>query len=99
MCLDDIDETKTSYRLLYYLLVHRGFQDIISGSAQPQIVGNAIKKLSIALPNLDEQQKIADCLSSLDELIAAHSRKLDALKAHKKGLMQQLFPSLERGAV
>ena len=40
----------------------------------------------------DEQQKIADCLSSLDELIAAHSRKLDALKAHKKGLMQQLFP-------
>jgi type I restriction enzyme, S subunit len=39
-----------------------------------------------------EQQKIADCLSSLDELIAGDSRKLDALKAHKKGLMQQLFP-------
>ena len=39
-----------------------------------------------------EQQKIADCLTSLDELIAAHGRKLDALKAHKKGLMQQLFP-------
>ena len=39
-----------------------------------------------------EQQQIADCLSSLDELIAAHSRKLDAIKAHKKGLMQQLFP-------
>ena len=39
-----------------------------------------------------EQQKIADCLTSLDELIAAHGRKLDALKTHKKGLMQQLFP-------
>ena len=40
----------------------------------------------------DEQQKIADCLSSLDELIAARGRKVEALKAHKKGLMQQLFP-------
>lgn len=40
----------------------------------------------------EEQQKIADCLSSLDELIAAQARKVDALKTHKKGLMQQLFP-------
>ena len=40
-----------------------------------------------------EQQKIADCLTSLDELIAAQARKVDALKTHKKGLMQQIFPS------
>ena len=40
----------------------------------------------------DEQQKIAECLSSVDELIGAESRKLDALKGHKKGLMQELFP-------
>jgi len=39
-----------------------------------------------------EQHKIASCLSSLDDLIGAESQKLDALKAHKKGLMQQLFP-------
>ncbi len=42
--------------------------------------------------SLLEQQKIADCLSSVDELIAAQARKVDALKTHKKGLMQQLFP-------
>ena len=42
--------------------------------------------------SIAEQQKIADCLSSLDELIAAQARKVDALKTHKKGLMQQLFP-------
>lgn len=39
-----------------------------------------------------EQEKIADCLNSLDELIAAQGRKVEALKTHKKGLMQQLFP-------
>ena len=39
-----------------------------------------------------EQQKVADCLGSLDDLIAAEGRKLDALRQHKQGLMQQLFP-------
>lgn len=43
-------------------------------------------------PNEAEQQKIAECLSSVDELIAAQARKVEALKAHRKGLMQQLFP-------
>jgi type I restriction enzyme, S subunit len=49
-------------------------------------------KLKIAKPDPQEQQKIASCLSSLDEVIAAHSQKLDLLKDHKKGLMQNLFP-------
>lgn len=39
-----------------------------------------------------EQQKISECLSSVDELMAAQARKVDALKTHKRGLMQQLFP-------
>jgi type I restriction enzyme S subunit len=47
---------------------------------------------SVWHPHLPEQQKIADCLTFLYELIAAHGQKLDALKSHKKGLMQQLFP-------
>lgn len=54
--------------------------------------------LSIGIPrpagsqSLPEQQKIAECLSSLDALIAAHNRKVEALKTYKRGLMQQLFP-------
>ena len=43
-------------------------------------------------PQPAEQQKIAECLSSVDELMAAQARKVEALKTHKKGLMQQLFP-------
>jgi type I restriction enzyme S subunit len=54
-----------------------------------------MRNLRLPLPPLLEQQKIAECLSSVDEVIAAQARKLDALKTHKKGLMQQLFPSPE----
>lgn len=52
--------------------------------------------LPLPLPNglgkIDEQQKIADCLTSLDELITAQGRKVEALNTYKRGLMQQIFP-------
>jgi len=57
-----------------------------------RIHAETFQSVSLVLPTPAEQQKIADCLSSLDELIAAQARKVDALKTHKKGLMQQLFP-------
>lgn len=49
-------------------------------------------ELNLYLPSHTEQQKIADCLSSLDELVAAEIKKMNALEVYKKGLMQQLFP-------
>ncbi len=58
----------------------------------PSLSKTNIQKIKTAAPSVAEQQKIADCLSSVDELIAAQARKVDALKTHKKGLMQQLFP-------
>ena len=43
--------------------------------------------------SIKEQQKIADCLSSLEEYINITKQKVDQLKEHKKGLMQRLFPA------
>lgn len=55
--------------------------------------GGRLSKVEIPFPHSPlEQRKIADCLSSLDDLIAAQARKVEALKTHKNGLMQQLFP-------
>ena len=52
-------------------------------------------RIPLRRPPPPEQHRIADCLSSLGDLIAAQTQKLEALKTHKKGLMQQLFPSPE----
>lgn len=51
--------------------------------------------LDIVVPKLAEQQRIAACLSSLDDVLAAQTRKVEGLKVHKQGLLQQLFPVLE----
>ena len=56
------------------------------------ITNDAFMRMPLPVPELAEQRKIADCLTSLDEVIAAQGRKVEALKAHKRGLMQQLFP-------
>ncbi|WP_374166472.1 restriction endonuclease subunit S [Arcticibacter sp. MXS-1] len=53
---------------------------------------SAYQNLSVPIPKPTEQQKIAACLSSLDEVITAESQKLEVLKDHKKGLLQNLLP-------
>lgn len=58
------------------------------------ISGLRLSNVQVSYPNSkDEQKKIAACLASLDALLASEREKLEALRAHKKGLMQQLFPA------
>ncbi len=63
------------------------------GNSVVHLYSSQLKTLKINVPKTTEQQKIADCLSSIDEVIVAQAQKFDVLKSHKKGLMQQLFPA------
>ena len=79
---------------VFYCLGGLSLNKLVFGSGQPLITSGQLKALSLYFPSETEQQKIADCLSSLDDLIAVQSQKIDVLKTHKRGLMQQLFPVL-----
>lgn len=70
---------------------------ISNAGGQENLSGALIKNISFKYPSIEsgEQQSIVESLTSLDNLIAAHTQKLKALKSHKKGLMQQLFPVAE----
>lgn len=87
-----------SNRFVYHFLQTKRtrFEDLASGNLIPGLSRGDILDLVAPFPSLPEQQRIADCLSSLDDLIAAQNLKLNDLKTHKKGLMQQLFPSQEK---
>jgi type I restriction enzyme, S subunit len=90
-------EVFDSFYLNGYFQSERYQKEILANSlltAVPcKINMDELRKTEILLPTIHEQQKIAACLSSLDTLIAAQTDTLDALKIHKQGLMQQLFPS------
>lgn len=83
-------------RFLYYILIGDCIQEQVqknrSNGAIPMLSQKQIKEFSFLIPKPKEQQKIASCLSSLDELIVAQTEKIEQLKLHKKGLMQGLFP-------
>ena len=64
----------------------------IKSTMMTNLIGKDFLKQSILVPSPAEQQKIAECLSEIDDLIAAQSEKVDALKERKKGMMQQMFP-------
>jgi len=83
--------------LSYYLngAKQKNIAQMSQGVSVIHLYPSQLKTLTVRLPKTEEQQKIADCLSSLDALIAAQSDKVDALKTHKKGLMQHLFPRQE----
>ena len=65
-----------------------------AGGAIKNVVGvGELKKIKISMPSFSEQQKVANCVFSVNDLIEAQETKIEALKKHKKGLMQQLFPN------
>ena len=79
---------------LYFKLLYLELNQYATGQAQPGLSVENLEKIDIKVPRKEkEQQKIAACLTSLDDLITAQSEKIKALQAHKKGLMQQLFPA------
>ena len=82
--------------LLFYALDVLKLNRFSTGQAQPGLSVGVLRDIGISVPiGEDEQQKIADCLGSLNDLIAAEGQKLETLREHKQGLMQQLFPSPE----
>jgi type I restriction enzyme S subunit len=67
----------------------------VSYVGNPKLMNGVMAQIEIPFPPLAEQHRIANCLSSLDALITTEAQKLEAIKRHKRGLMQQLFPSAE----
>ena len=76
----------------YFRTLWKQFAEVVEGQNVKNLYYVNLEPIVVGKPSYLEQQKIASCFSSLDEVIAAHSQKLEALKNHKKGLMQNLFP-------
>ncbi len=67
MALDDL-LNDVDIKFLFYYFQYRGFIDVISGSAQPQITGEGLSKVQVPLPPLPIQQRIAEILDAADAL-------------------------------
>ena len=87
--------TKENKKFIYNMLQNKNYikkiENNISGSDPPNLSTESIKDINITIPILQEQEKIADFLSSVDVKINLTENKLELLKKKKKGIMQKIF--------
>lgn len=74
-------------------IINNVSRDHVSYVGNPKLMNGVMAKIKVAIPSVREQQKISEWLASINEIIVASESRVDAIKAHKSGMMQQLFPS------
>ncbi|AEP09569.1 restriction endonuclease subunit S [Micavibrio aeruginosavorus] len=89
--LKDITTAEYINHFLNSFLIRKKIKQILSVGAQPNLSLDQVGDFKIQYPCLDEQRKIADFLTAIDEKIALVSEELEKAKAFKKGLLQQMF--------
>ena len=90
MALDDLS-SEVDLHYLYYYLSARGLSDVITGSAQPQIVRQSLNKVRIVYPSLEEQRHIVTVLNKVTDLIAQRRAQLDKLDLLVKSRFVEMF--------
>jgi restriction endonuclease S subunit len=83
---------RDSMPFLYRLLQVAALERRGDAGAVPGLSRTDVTDVQTAIPEVEEQEKVADCLTSLDDVIAAQAQKVEALRTHKRALMQRLFP-------
>ncbi|MEZ9404964.1 restriction endonuclease subunit S [Vibrio sp. 10N.286.48.F5] len=86
----DNDEKLVINKFLYYC--YQNVNWVGDGNVISRLYNDNLRNISIFIPSRLEQEAISGCLSSMDDLISSNAKKLNLLKLHKKGLMQNLFP-------
>jgi type I restriction enzyme S subunit len=92
-----VNESEYNHFWYHWIVYHKyELKRRSSGSTFKEIGKTEIKLVPTLSPKKEEQQKIASCLSAVDELITAQQDKIEQLLQHKKGLMQGMFPEPSR---
>jgi type I restriction enzyme S subunit len=97
-CCAVISGDKIYYEYLYYYLKSKKkyLISLGAGGAQPNISQKIVQNIKIMLPPIEEQYRLAEILSSVDEEIEGYQEEKEKYEELKKGLMQQLLTGKKR---
>ncbi|EOL22207.1 hypothetical protein WO3_02567 [Enterococcus faecalis EnGen0342] len=88
---------KGDNQFLVQILEKMNYSKYNTGTAQPKLNSNIVKRINLRVPIPEEQQKIGTIFKQLDDTITLHQRKLEQLKELKKAYLQVMFPVKDEG--
>ena len=91
MALDDLDESVITIDFLYYFLQYRGFDDVITGSAQPQITRQSLSKITVPEIDLNIQKNITNIIKRLEQLILIREKQREKFNMLVKSRFNEMF--------
>ena len=94
MSLDDLNESKCKKEYLYYFLKYYDLSKIISGTAQPQITINGLKKVKVKLYSIQKQESIVDELNKINKVISLKKSQLEELSGFIKSQFVEMFGNI-----
>ena len=95
MALDDLNEEICNKKYLYYYLKNYDMNEVISGSAQPQITRQGLKRIIVKLYNLDKQKEIVNILDRIQEIMDLRKKQIEEIEELIKSKFVEMFGNIE----
>lgn len=97
VCFKTADEVDDNFLMCFFnsYIFNQAVESSVEGGIRSYLFYENFSRISIAIPSLYEQKRIALCITSIEDMIKNANEQINLLEKHKKGLLQQLFPTIK----
>ena len=97
VCFKTADDVDDNFLMCFFnsYIFNQAVESSVEGGIRSYLFYENFSRISIAIPSLYEQKRIALCITSIEDMIKNANEQINLLEKHKKGLLQQLFPTIK----
>lgn len=97
VCFKTTDDVDDNFLMCFFnsYIFNQAVESSVEGGIRSYLFYENFSRISIAIPSLYEQKRIALCITSIEDMIKNANEQINLLEKHKKGLLQQLFPTIK----
>ena len=97
VCFKTADDVDDNFLMCFFnsYIFNQAVESGVEGGIRSYLFYENFSRISIAIPSLYEQKRIASCITSIEDMIKNANEQINLLEKHKKGLLQQLFPTIK----
>lgn len=97
VCFKTADDVDDNFLMCFFnsYIFNQAVESSVEGGIRSYLFYENFSRISIAIPSLYEQKRIASCITSIEDMIKNANEQINLLEKHKKGLLQQLFPTIK----